>query len=322
MIVRPVIVALAVLLLAIQIVRTTDIEGLGGGEASLWIHHPRNELRVAGGEVERAAREGRPPPSSAVALLSDAAAKEPLAAGPYLVRGVQAELAGDGERARQAFEAAQWRDPRSLRAASFLAERYFRTGQTRRGLEEVWALARLDPAGPQSAAYYVAAYAKDPRTLPVLRQSFSKNIRGSDVRLLAFEPRSVSPFDWSLHSSRIGLAEPRAGDRLHVIYYGHEDGFLASRLLLLAPGAYLLSMELRGEPLRPKALSWSLWCDEEGEALASSTLEAVADHGLAFTVPASCPAQWLRLGASSSQTPQNSEMTIASLRLAKARPRA
>ena len=50
--------------------------------------------------------------------------------------------------AERAFEAAQWRDPRSLPAAYFLADRYFQTGDMRStGSREVAALARLSPSG-------------------------------------------------------------------------------------------------------------------------------------------------------------------------------
>lgn len=323
MIVRPIIVTLAVLLLAVQVLRINAAEifrGRSNAATRLWSYFPDSALLSATSELAGAERTAGAPSSSFAALLRAAAARDPLAAGPYLVLGAQAELAGNVGRAQQAFEAAQRRDPRSFPAADFLADRYLRIGDPRRGLEQVWALSRLDPAGPQAAAHYVAAYAKDPSTFLLLRRQFSKYNRPGDVGLLAFEERSRSPFDWSLTSSATGVAEPEAGGLLHIIYYGREEGFLASRLLLLAPGAYRLSMELRGAPVRARMLSWSLWCDGAGEAIASSTLEAVAERGLTFTIPANCPSQWLRLGGISSQMPRKSDVTVALLKLAKAAP--
>ena len=55
----------------------------------------------------------------------------------------------------------------------------------------------------------------------------------------AFRPRAAAPpFNWALTSSTLGLAERQSGNRLHVIFYGNEDGVLASQLQTLVPGAY------------------------------------------------------------------------------------
>ena len=42
------------------------------------------------------------------------------------------------------------------------------------------------------------------------------------------DSKSHGPFNWTLTSSTIGLAEREPGGRLHVIYYGQEEGVLAS----------------------------------------------------------------------------------------------
>jgi hypothetical protein len=137
----------------------------------------------------------------------------------------------------------------------------------------------------------------------------------------AFTDRSSPPpFNWALTSSTVGLAERQPGGRLHVIFYGQEDGFLASQLLLLSPGAYRLSMQLLGDPARARALSWSVWCDKAGSALASATVDAVAGRGLHFQVPMGCSAQWIRLAGASSDIPQQIDVTIAALKLEKAGP--
>jgi hypothetical protein len=131
---------------------------------------------------------------------------------------------------------------------------------------------------------------------------------------------SPPPFNWDLTSSTVGLAERQPGGRLHVVFYGQEDGFLASELILLPPGAYRLSMQLLGDPSRGRSLSWSIWCDKAAEPIASVTLDAAAARGLRFDVPAGCPAQWLKLSGVSSDMPQQSDVTIGALKLEKAAP--
>ena len=144
MAVRTVVAAVAALLVAIQIVRNAAVHALvdtrPAAAASAWSGHPASEISLAMTDIARASRARRPVPQSAFAEIADAAAKEPLAPEPFLVRGVQAQLAGDGATAQRAFEAAQWRAPRSLPAAYFLADRYFRSGDVPRGLREAAAL--------------------------------------------------------------------------------------------------------------------------------------------------------------------------------------
>jgi hypothetical protein len=313
--------------------------------------------------------------------MSDAAVKEPLAPEPFLVRGVQAQLAGDEATAQEAFEAAQWRDPRSLPAAYFLADRYLRTGDIKHGLAEIAALGRLAPGGIYAIAPYLAQYAVNPATWPELRNLFRANPELGQIALIKLasdiatapavlalaDPRqkaadaqwlapllttltkagqyakaravwarmsgvpaeeplhdssftdrtSPPPFNWELTSSTVGLAERQSGGRLHVVYYGQEDGFLAIQLTLLPPGGYRLSMQLLGDPARARSLSWSVWCDKAAQPLASATLDAVAARGLQFRVPAGCAAQWLKLGGASGDISQQTDVTIAGLRLEK-----
>jgi hypothetical protein len=54
--------------------------------------------------------------------------------------------------------------------------------------------------------------------------------------------------------------------------------------------------------------------------MASGTLDRVAARGLSFEVPAGCPAQWIKLAGSSSDMPQQIDVTIAVLKLEKAGP--
>src|SRR5437868_7890736 len=173
MIGRTIIAGIAAALIAVQVVRNAAVAALADtrptAAALFWSGHPATEISTAMTQIGQAARERRPVPASVFAEMADAARKEPLAPEPFLVRGVQAELGGDGATAQRAFEAAQWRDPRSLPAAYFLADRYFRSGDATRGLREVAALARLSPEGGVAAVPYLAEYATDPSNWRALR---------------------------------------------------------------------------------------------------------------------------------------------------------
>jgi hypothetical protein len=123
------------------------------------------------------------------------------------------------------------------------------------------------------------------------------------------------PFNWALTSSTVGVAERQSGRRLHVVFYGQEDGILATELLLLRPGRYRLSMQLLGDPARARALAWSVWCDKTDAPIASVTVDAAAANGWSFQVPASCPAQWLKLSGSSSDVSQQSDVSMTAFKL-------
>jgi hypothetical protein len=122
-----IIAAVVALLLGVQVVRNAAVLAWSESDPTLaskyWGAHPAVEAAKSMTEIAEAARARGAVPPSAFSMMSDAATKEPLAPEPFLVRGVQAQLRGDGATAQRAFEAAQWRDPRSLAAAYFLADR-------------------------------------------------------------------------------------------------------------------------------------------------------------------------------------------------------
>ena len=172
---RQAVLALA-LLLAVQVVRNATVEALAplrpAAAAKVWAGHPAAEISLALVEIGAASRDRRPIDPNVFRLIDDAAAKDPLAPEPFLVRGVQAQTAGNAEAAKTAFLAAQWRDPRSMPAAYFLAEYYLRSGPLLDGLKQTTMLARLSPNGASAAAPFVAAYAKDRRNWPQMRALF------------------------------------------------------------------------------------------------------------------------------------------------------
>jgi HAMP domain-containing protein len=293
LIVRRLIVVAAALLLAVQVVRNAAVDALAplrpGAAAKVWAGHPSVEISLGLAEIGKASAGRKPIAPSTFAMVDDAALKAPLSPDPFLVRGVQAQVAGDMGAAKRAFLAAQWRDPRSMPAAYFLANYYFRSGDTLEGLQQTVVLARLSPRGAIAAAPFIAAYASDRRNWPLMRELFRRqgwleeavlakladDARNTDAILaladakrrtpdsawlrpllsslvssgdyararaiwssigraqagssLIFDPGfsqpdPPAPFNWSLASSTVGLAERQPGGRLHVIFYGNEDG--------------------------------------------------------------------------------------------------
>ena len=95
-------------------------------------------------------------------------------------------------------------------------------------------------------------------------------VRANSSELLhdaEFRDRSAPPpFNWQLASSTVGLAERQPGGRLHVLFYGDEDGTLASQLLSLAPALLALRSGVTRQGSDPPALTRSatvvgLGCD-------------------------------------------------------------
>lgn len=392
MIVRRLLVGLIALLVAVQVVRNAVVQTLANRRpadaARVWKGHPDVELTAGLTAIATAARERKAVSAGAFEQILDAARKEPLAPDPFLVRGVQAQLSDNGRLAEQAYLAAKWRNGRSLPARYFLAGLYFRRGDSKRGLTEIAALARLAPDGVQSLAPYMASYAQNRSNWPQLKALFRSEPRleqetlvvlaadsrntdavlaladrdrsgpsapwlapllqslvkagqysrarhvwasvsavGLDRQALVFDANFAQsdappPFNWALTSSTVGLAERKRGAGLHVIFYGQEDGALASQLLILGPGQYRLTTTSAGTPTNADALQWRLTCLDTNAALASIPLSAALAAPWSFAVPANCPAQHLELFGSSADSPKQSEATIRSISLAAQGPNA
>lgn len=392
MIVRRGVALLAAVLLAVQIVRNSAVaqfaEFAPATASRFWPGHPAAELSSAMTDIGRSARVGRSVGGDVFAKIDAAALKAPLAPEPFLVQGVRAQLAANGAAALQAFSAAQRRDPRSMPAAYFLADYFFRSNQPIEGLKQIALLARLSPTGIQALAPYVAAYAQNRANWPQIRQLFQSEpmIEEPVLVTLATNPGSVDtvlalagaadrsatsqwlptalrtladagqyararsiwaqfsgarvgpgtwlydarfadatappPFNWSLTSSTVGVAERQRGGRLHVLFYSQEDGVLASQLLVLPPGNYRLSMNLSGDLQHASSMLWSIRCDKAPNGIGEVTLDVAAARGWNFQVPAGCAAQWLELSGRSSDIPQPADLTIQSLKLERAGPNA
>lgn len=383
---RSILVVVVALLLAVQVVRNSAVAALAAlrpaAASRLWAGHPDVETSLAMVDIGTAARERRPIDPASIAAIREAALKAPLSPQPFLVRGVEAELAGDQQAAVRAYLAAQWRDPRSLPAAYFLANHYLRSGDAYRGLQQTSLLARLSPGGTASAAPFVATYAHDRSNWPEIRALFRSQPAMEDAVLsaLAHDPRNAeaifaisdaahrrgdsdwlatllnsmvaagqyehardiwsglaapgarrvlvydagftaaeapAPFNWSLATSTAGLAERQPGSRLHVIFYGNNDGVLASQLVLLPPGAYRLQLRFVGAPLHPEALRWSIRCDKTPDAISSAAIDEVASRGWNFEVPVTCAAQWLELSGRSGDFAEQADATFTGFSLSR-----
>ncbi|HWU93284.1 MAG TPA: hypothetical protein VN106_08580, partial [Sphingomicrobium sp.] len=368
----------AALLIAVVVVRNAFVaqfaEVRPQRALAAWPGHPQAELWSGLTGIAAATRAGRPVSPATLAMLMDAARKSPLAAEPFLVRGVQGRLAGNESLAGKAFLAAELRDGRSVPARYFLADHDLRSGDARDGLRQIAVLARMIPNGVVALSPFVASYAQDPRNWPQLRALFQSNPNLGDSALsaLAADPRNADlvlrlaprtgaqglwanrlvqtlvtagdyakagqvwrrvndvsgppgaliydsgftdatapgPFNWTLTSSPLGLAERRGG-RLHVIYYGQDDGVLASQLLLLEPGRYRLAMQATGDVAG--LLSWTVTCADSSAQLLKLAVASRTDGS--FTVPAGCTAQRLELAGSAPELPRTVDVTIGGLSL-------
>jgi len=354
--------------------------------ARLWPSHPASKLWLGLTEIGHSAGRGAPVGQSTLDLVWDAAGKAPLAPEPFLVRGVQAQLAGNQAVAEAAFAAAKLRDGRSIPARYFLAEQYFRNGDAPSGLREISVLARMVPNGVTSLAPYIATYAKDPRNRMHLQALFRSDpmLEQAALTTLATDPRNAAlilglatpsatapqwagtlvqslvaarqydeayrvwagsahiqpdadravfdaefagsdappPFNWTLTSSTVGLAERQPGGRLHAIFYGQEDGILARQLLLLKPGRYRLAMRISGDPARASTLAWNLTCADAKTQLVALPLsdQKRAASGVTFDVPATCAAQSLELAGSAPEVAQQADVIVSGLTLKREQP--
>ena len=379
---RSILAGIAALLVAVVVVRNAAVRQFAKTDPKLaarfWPSHPSSELWLGLTQIGLSARERKPVPPATFELIRDGALKAPLAPEPFLVRGVEGQMAGNQRLATAAFVGARLRDGRSIPARYFLAEQYFRRGEAARGLREIAILARMLPDGVSSLAPFVASYAKDPRTRPQLRALFRSDpgLEQAALATLATDPRNAdlilglatpsakapswteallnsliaagqygkaqqiwarlghvrptansifdpkfegsdapAPFNWTLTSSTAGLAERQSGGRLHVIFYGQEDGVLADQLLILAPGRYRLAMRVEGETAGAAALRWSVICTGSGPTLLSLPLGVQRRAAVPFEVPADCRAQHLQLIGSAPELPQQVEVTVSGLTL-------
>lgn len=117
------------------------------------------------------------------------------------------------------------------------------------------------------------------------------------------------PFQWRLYE-KAGIAAEIAADdlspsnaALRVDYDGYATGTIAEQLTYLTPGAYRFTAAVRSETGNPTVpLAWTLSCATDGgekvsipTAAPGAATNTWTNLSGRFEIPASCPAQWLRL---------------------------
>lgn len=161
---RAITAVILALFLSVLVVRNAFIDAYGVQEpsraAAVWPDHPSVVLALGLAEVGSSAAAGRPISPTTVRRMLATAARAPLAPEPFLVRGVEAQVAGDASLALRAFIEARRRDPRSIPARYFLAGHYLQNGDTQRGLAEISALTQLVPQSLGGVAPQLAAFAR------------------------------------------------------------------------------------------------------------------------------------------------------------------
>ncbi len=196
--VRRLAILLCAALLAVQIVRNAAVQALADvlpdSAARVWPGHPEVRTQSAMIAIASATGKQQPVPPSALRAMTASAVQAPLMSEPFLVRGVQAQLAGDDALARKAFIAAERRDPRALPAHYFLAELDLRTGNVEHGLSELAVLASLSPQGALAVAPFIANFARDPRNWPEVRALFRRDqyLAGYTLARLAADPANAA----------------------------------------------------------------------------------------------------------------------------------
>lgn len=361
-------------------------EADAGRAAAVWPGHPLVRLKLGLDQIGAASGKGQAATREQVDRLVRASWAAPLRPEPFLVRGVDAQLAGDQRLAGRAFAAAIRRDPRSVPAHYFMAESALRAGNSEAGLHEIAVLSRLVPSSQYDVATMLAGYARTPgvaaqvkavlRTHPELEPNILatlardpanaelvlylsngavgdraaianwqatligslvaagdyrrahrlwRRLAGTDGSSgLLFNPTfadstAPAPFNWTLGSSAIGVAEP-ANRGLRLLYYGRENMVLASQTLRLDPGRYALSFRMSVAEGDAGSLAWTLTCLPGGQSIMTINFGRVAKtRGTAqgFAVPADCSAQQLDLKGTAPDFPETVDVSLTGLGLAR-----
>ncbi|MEO7365416.1 MAG: tetratricopeptide repeat protein [Sphingomicrobium sp.] len=172
-------------LLAGQVVRTAAVASDSSGSLAvrLWPSHPEVLVDRTMAEIGLRAARGQSLTPAILRQVNQVASKAPLAPEPFLIQGALAQVQQDQGRAERLFAAAEAREPRSVAARYFLADRYLRTGRTSRALAEIAVLSDLFPQGMVGFGPALATFAPTPGAVPQLRRLFHSSPRLEPVVL-------------------------------------------------------------------------------------------------------------------------------------------
>jgi tetratricopeptide (TPR) repeat protein len=133
----------------------------------------------------------------------------------------------------------------------------------------------------------------------------------------------AAPFNWRLTSQSAGGGEYGSAPALDVEYFGRETADLAEQMLVLRPGRYRLRFRVEGSAKGDDSrLAWRVGCNGGSALLLDLPIREVdaapRDFTGEFTVPASCPAQWLRLTGIAGEFPGTQSVSISNLDISPA----
>lgn len=134
-----------------------------------------------------------------------------------------------------------------------------------------------------------------------------------------------APFGWHFPASPAGIAERSPARTLQIGYYGRDQAELAAQLLLLSPGAYLLTVRADGDAEgEGSKLSWKVQCQGSNAEIADLVMRNLTYTPKVlrakFTVPGSgCAAQWLRLAGTAGEFAKAQNATVSAVQIEAAR---
>lgn len=165
-------------LVAVQVVRTAAVANDASRATlalQLWPSHPAVLIDRTMGEIGTRAARGQALTPAILGQVDQIANQAPLAPEPFLIKGALAQVEQQQEAAEQLFTAARARDPRSVAARYFLADRYLRSDRTGEALAEIAALSRLFPQGMAGFGPALAKFAQTAGAVPQLRRLFQSS---------------------------------------------------------------------------------------------------------------------------------------------------
>jgi hypothetical protein len=165
------IAALFVSVAGFQVVRTAIVndDNHPALAARLWAAHPKVLRAQAMSGVADAGIAVAPPSAATQASLELIAREDPFSADPFLVQAALAVRTQKYKRGEALLLEARRREPRSPATRFLLADLYLRSGRPIEAMGEMAVLNRFLPASAAGLAPALAAYARDPRTVPQIR---------------------------------------------------------------------------------------------------------------------------------------------------------
>lgn len=147
---------------------------------------------------------------------------------------------------------------------------------------------------------------------------FSGDDKSEELENLPFAVAGGGPFEWTLTSGPSGIAEAGPDGNLSVIAFGLDDVSLASRVMMLSPGTYRMSMRVDGN-WRETGPVWILSCLPGRNEILRLELPSGAARrpaGGRFRIaPAGCEAQRIELAVAAPELPAQLDMTIMDFRI-------